>query len=92
MVLATEIIEHLPFNPYPILSETFRVLKPKGKLILSTPNLPKMDNLLPFLFGRTIHPETRLDTLVQPAVRGLFGSRVQGKNDSYSEFTLVIQD
>jgi len=60
VVLATEIIEHLPFNPYHLLRETFRVLKPKGKMILSTPNLPKLDNLLHFAFGRTIHPDIRL--------------------------------
>ena len=60
LVLAAEIIEHLPFNPYHMLREIFRVLKPKGKLILSTPNLPKLDNLLHFAFGRTIHPDIRM--------------------------------
>ena len=56
-VLATEIIEHLPFNPYHLLREAFRVLKPKGRIILSTPNLPKLDNLLRFARGRSIYPE-----------------------------------
>ncbi|MGA3086360.1 MAG: class I SAM-dependent methyltransferase [Thermodesulfobacteriota bacterium] len=60
VVLATEIIEHLPFNPYHLLRETFRVLKPQGKMIISTPNLPKLDNLIHFAFGRSIHPDIRL--------------------------------
>jgi 2-polyprenyl-3-methyl-5-hydroxy-6-metoxy-1,4-benzoquinol methylase len=60
VVLATEIIEHLPFNPYHMLREAFRVLRPQGRLILSTPNLAKLDNLLHFALGRTIHPHVRL--------------------------------
>jgi 2-polyprenyl-3-methyl-5-hydroxy-6-metoxy-1,4-benzoquinol methylase len=60
VVLATEILEHLPFNPFHMLQESFRVLKPSGKLVLSTPNLAKADNLLRFAAGRTIHPDIRL--------------------------------
>jgi 2-polyprenyl-3-methyl-5-hydroxy-6-metoxy-1,4-benzoquinol methylase len=60
VVLATEILEHLPFNPFHMLQESFRVLKPSGKLVLSTPNLVKIDNLLRFASGRTIHPDIRL--------------------------------
>lgn len=59
VVLASEIIEHLPFNPYHMLREAFRVLKPKGRIILSTPNLPKLDNVIRFGLGRTIHPDIR---------------------------------
>jgi SAM-dependent methyltransferase len=60
VVLAAEIIEHLPYNPYHMLREAFRVLKPKGRLILTTPNISKLDNLLNFARGRTIHPDIRL--------------------------------
>jgi len=60
VILAAEIIEHLPFNPYHMLHESFRVLKPTGRIVLSTPNLTKLDNLLRFAIGRTIHPDIRL--------------------------------
>ncbi|MBA4393064.1 MAG: hypothetical protein C0407_05880, partial [Desulfobacca sp.] len=60
VVLAAEIIEHLPYNPYHMLREAFRVLKPKGRLILTTPNVSKLDNLLHFARGRSIHPDIRL--------------------------------
>ena len=38
MVLACEILEHLNFNPLPIIKETNRVLKKGGYLYLATPN------------------------------------------------------
>lgn len=50
LVIALEIIEHL-FDTDQFLSEIFRVLKPKGFLILSTPNLASLANRLRLFFG-----------------------------------------
>jgi 2-polyprenyl-3-methyl-5-hydroxy-6-metoxy-1,4-benzoquinol methylase len=48
LVIATEIVEHLP-NPSVLLAEAWRVLKPGGHLIASTPiNLPWGPHLVVF--------------------------------------------
>lgn len=51
-VFAGEIIEHV-FDTKSFLLEIYRVLKPKGYLILTTPNLARLDDRLKLLFGKT---------------------------------------
>ena len=49
-VTALELIEHL-FDPDHFLEEVYRVLKPKGIFVLSTPNLASIHNRVALLFG-----------------------------------------
>lgn len=56
-VLACEIIEHLWMNPYHLLHEVFKVLRPGGKVIVTTPNLARIEVALALLRGRSFHPE-----------------------------------
>jgi ubiquinone/menaquinone biosynthesis C-methylase UbiE len=49
-VTALEFIEHL-FDPDHFLDEVYRVLKPKGIFVLSTPNLASIHNRIALLFG-----------------------------------------
>lgn len=49
-VLAGEIIEHLD-NPLGFLKEGYRVLKPKGKLVITTPNIFYYLSMLKRSFG-----------------------------------------
>ncbi len=48
-VVLAEVIEHLR-NPYQVMQEISRVLRPGGKLILSTPNILNLKSRIRFLF------------------------------------------
>jgi SAM-dependent methyltransferase len=60
-IIFTEVIEHLRVGLLHALRELRRVLKPGGKLILSTPNLLSLQNRISFLLGRMDY-----DTLEKP--------------------------
>jgi len=49
-VFAGEVMEHL-FDPDHFLDEVYRVLKPKGILVLTTPNLASLHNRIALLLG-----------------------------------------
>lgn len=48
IVYAIEVIEHLR-NPYDFIKEAYRVLRPGGKLILTTPNILNLTSRVSFL-------------------------------------------
>jgi 2-polyprenyl-3-methyl-5-hydroxy-6-metoxy-1,4-benzoquinol methylase len=52
LVLCNEVLEHLRVNPLYALREMARVLRPGGRLLLSTPNITLLDRLK-FLLGRS---------------------------------------
>lgn len=58
-VLFCELIEHLYRNPFHVLAEIFRVLRPGGVLILTTPNLASLDKINKLLHGKTFMPSLR---------------------------------
>ncbi|WP_169703331.1 class I SAM-dependent methyltransferase [Candidatus Kuenenia stuttgartensis] len=49
-ILFFELFEHLRINPIFTMKENFRVLKPGGVLLVSTPNLKSLDGIINFLF------------------------------------------
>lgn len=51
IILFSEVLEHLPYSPIPILAEFRRILKPGGVLLLTTPNVFSSGNRLRMLTG-----------------------------------------
>ena len=54
-VLFCEIIEHLVENPVHVLEQIFRILKPKGTIILTTPNVARASNIEKLSRGENIY-------------------------------------
>lgn len=54
VVLCCEILEHLILNPFNIFKEIHNILKPGGKLILTTPNAIRLTNVAAMLAGQNI--------------------------------------
>lgn len=54
-VIICEVIEHLNFNPLPIIRQINRVLKKDGVLYIGMPNHASLQNRLRLLGGRSIH-------------------------------------
>lgn len=54
LVVMNEVLEHLNFNPIPLIIELARIIKPGGFLYCATPNLSRIHNRLSLLRGRGI--------------------------------------
>ncbi|NJL36492.1 MAG: methyltransferase domain-containing protein [Leptolyngbyaceae cyanobacterium SM1_4_3] len=55
VVFFCEIIEHLLINPIAALKEIKRILKPNGALILTTPNVSRLENVARMIAGENIY-------------------------------------
>jgi 2-polyprenyl-3-methyl-5-hydroxy-6-metoxy-1,4-benzoquinol methylase len=56
VVVFKDVIEHLVFSPKRTLQSFYRILKPGGRLFISTPNLSRLSSRVRLLLGRTVHP------------------------------------
>ena len=54
-VILCEVLEHLNFNPLPVIKEIHRVLKEDGIFYLALPNHANVVNRIKLLMGRSIH-------------------------------------
>lgn len=55
LVIMCETLEHLNFNPLPVIAEINRVIKNSGHLYLALPNLASLPHRFNLLLGRSIH-------------------------------------
>ncbi|MBD2577181.1 class I SAM-dependent methyltransferase [Oscillatoria sp. FACHB-1406] len=55
VVFFCEIIEHLLLDPVAVLREIKRILKPDGALILTTPNVSRLENVAKMIAGANIY-------------------------------------
>ena len=55
LIVISEVLEHLTGDPVNILSEIYRVLKPGGYLLLTTPNVLRIQNIISLLIGKNIY-------------------------------------
>jgi SAM-dependent methyltransferase len=55
VIIFAEIIEHLLNDPCKVLREIKRVLKPSGVLILTTPNVSRIENVSKMIAGQNIY-------------------------------------
>ena len=55
LVIMAEIIEHLLMDPCRVLREIKRVLKPGGTLIITTPNVARLENVMRLIGGANIY-------------------------------------
>ena len=54
LVFALEIIEHLT-SPFHLLAEAYRILQPGGCIVITTPNVTRIGNVMKLLVGRTLN-------------------------------------
>ena len=63
-VILSEVLEHLSFNPLPVLQEINRTLKKGGILYITTPNQVRKTNRINLLFGLSIRNDIS-DSVIQ---------------------------
>lgn len=57
LILFSETLEHLNFYPLNLFKEISRVLRPDGSVVITTPNLLRLNNVLKMIIGQSINHE-----------------------------------
>lgn len=81
LAICSEVIEHLPNSPKPMLSEILRTLVKGGWLILTTPNAVSAEKRLSTLLGHATHFDL---ATFYPMQRGFPGAAYRGHKREYT--------
>jgi SAM-dependent methyltransferase len=83
LALCTEVIEHLPNSPKPLLADMYRILKPGGYLIITTPNIAHLKNRIKGLLGYSTSDRGSIGSYYSMEEYP-FGSIYRGHNREYT--------
>lgn len=104
-IMASEVLEHFRFHPSIFFKEVSRVLKPGGHLIITTPNLIRLNNVLKLIAGRSINWDitdeywdgaharefTASEIILLANKSGLALEKIEYKNFSYPNLSLIVK-
>ena len=104
-IMASEVLEHFRFHPSIFFKEVSRVLKPGGHLIITTPNLIRLNNVLKLIAGRSINWDisdkywdgahvrefTASEVIFLASNAGLTLEKAEYKNFSYPNLSLIVK-
>jgi len=62
LIIFSEVIEHFNFYPQRFMSELYRILKPGGKIIITTPNLVRLNNRIKMLIGKSTNYDIKINS------------------------------
>ncbi len=68
LVLCSEVVEHLPHSPIPAIREMYRVTKPGGHVVITTPNIVRSINQGKMLLGKA--PMYSVDAFLENEGKG----------------------
>lgn len=95
VVLLSETLEHFNFHPGLVFQEIARVLKSNGLIIITTPNLLRLNNKVKILIGRSINWDISLpyDSMshyreysAEEIVYLMAANKLKAKEISYADF------
>jgi SAM-dependent methyltransferase len=85
-IFCLEVIEHLTVTSY-LIEEMYRLLKPGGYLIVTTPNLSRLGNRIKLMFGRSI-----LELATKEVLEEAGGWRLHFREYTMSELMYLFEN